>query len=79
MSAAWYESCSIVDEAGQGHTGSERDGMIRDFVFLILFFVLLGVWFTGWLAFHIAGGMIHLLLILAVVFLIVHFFRRRVA
>ncbi|HLG98311.1 MAG TPA: lmo0937 family membrane protein [Bryobacteraceae bacterium] len=51
--------------------------MIRDFMFLILFFILLGVWFTGWLAFHVAGGMIHLLLVLAVVFLIIHFFTRR--
>jgi hypothetical protein len=53
--------------------------MIRDFLFLILFFVLIGVWMTAWLAFHIAGGMIHLLLILAVLSLIMHLFRRRAA
>jgi putative effector of murein hydrolase LrgA (UPF0299 family) len=51
--------------------------MIRDFLFLILFFVLLGVWATSWLAFHIAGGMIHLLLLFAVIFLLVHLFRGR--
>ena len=51
--------------------------MLRDFLFLILFFVLLGIWATSWLAFHIAGGMIHLLLVLALVFLIVHLFRGR--
>lgn len=50
--------------------------MIRDFVFLILFFVLLGVWLMGWLAFHVAGGLIHLLLIIAVISLVVHLFRR---
>jgi hypothetical protein len=50
--------------------------MIRDFIFLVLFFVLLGVWLMGWLAFHIAGGLIHLLLIVAVVSLVVHLFRR---
>jgi hypothetical protein len=49
--------------------------MIRDLLFLILFFVLLGVWATSWLAFHIAGGMVHLLLVLAVIFLLVHLFR----
>jgi len=49
--------------------------MIRDFLFLVLFFVLLGVWLMGWLAFHIAGGLIHLLLIVAVISLIFHFFR----
>ncbi len=53
--------------------------MLRDFLFLILFFVLLGVWVTGWLAFHIAGGMIHLLLILAVLSLVMHLFSRRSA
>jgi len=54
--------------------------MIRDFLFLILFFILLGMWVVGWLAFHIAGGLIHLLLLIAVIFLIVHLFRgRRVA
>jgi hypothetical protein len=51
--------------------------MIRDFLFLILFFILLGVWGASWLAFHVAGGMIHLLLILAVIFLVLHIFRGR--
>ena len=51
--------------------------MLRDFVFLILFFVLLGVWATAWLAFHVAGGLIHLLLIVAVISLILHLFRGR--
>ena len=48
--------------------------MLRDFLFLILFFMLLGVWVVSWLAFHIAGGMIHLLLILAVIMLVIHLF-----
>jgi len=51
--------------------------MLRDFVFLLLFFILLGVWIFGWLAFHIAGGLIHLLLLLAVISLVVHLFRGR--
>jgi hypothetical protein len=46
-------------------------------LFLVFFFVLLIVWLLAWAAFHIAGGAIHLLLILAVIFLIVHFFRGR--
>jgi hypothetical protein len=48
--------------------------MLRDFLFLILFFMLLGVWMVSWLAFHVAGGMIHLLLILAVIMLVIHLF-----
>jgi hypothetical protein len=46
-------------------------------VFLILFMVLLVIWLLGFAAFHVAGGFIHLLLIIAVIALIVHFFQRR--
>ncbi len=46
-------------------------------MFLILFIILLVIWVLGWAAFHVAGGLIHLLLILAVISLIVHFFRGR--
>lgn len=48
--------------------------MLRDLLFLILFFILLGVWGVSWLAFHVAGGLIPLLLILAVVSLVLHLF-----
>lgn len=44
-------------------------------MFLALFAVLLVMWLLGFLAFHIAGGLIHLLLILALISLVVHFFR----
>lgn len=46
-------------------------------MFLVLFFILLVVWLLGWAAFHVAGGLIHLLLILAVISIIAHFFRGR--
>ena len=45
---------------------------ITDFLFLILFFVLIGAWLILWAAFHIAGGLIHILLIVAVIALILH-------
>ncbi len=51
--------------------------LLTDFIFLVLFFVLLIGWLIAWAAFHVAGGMIHLLLIIAVISLIIHFFRRR--
>ncbi len=51
--------------------------LLTDFFFLFLFFVLLAVWLVGWAAFHIAGGGIHLLLVVAVISLIIHFFRGR--
>jgi hypothetical protein len=44
-------------------------------MFLALFFVLLIIWALAWAAFHVAGGLIHLLLIFAVISIIVHFFR----
>jgi hypothetical protein len=39
----------------------------------VLFFVLLIAWITGFTVFHVAGGLIHLLLIFAVISLILHF------
>jgi hypothetical protein len=45
--------------------------------FLILFLVLLVAWVLGSLVFHVAGGLIHLLLVIAVISLIVHFVRGR--
>jgi uncharacterized membrane protein YtjA (UPF0391 family) len=49
------------------------------FLFLILFFVLLVVWLVSWTAFHVASGMIHILLVVAVICLIVHFVTGRSA
>jgi Family of unknown function (DUF5670) len=48
-------------------------------MFMTLFVVLLVLWLLGFLAFHVAGGLIHLLLIIAVISLIMHFFRGRTA
>jgi len=45
-------------------------------MFLTLFVILLVMWLLGFLAFHVAGGLIHLLLIIAVISLVVHFLRR---
>jgi hypothetical protein len=51
--------------------------VIGDFLFLILFFMLVGVWLVMWIGLHLAGGMIHLLLIIAVFSLVVHLLRGR--
>jgi uncharacterized membrane protein (DUF485 family) len=45
--------------------------------FLVVFIVLLVAWALGWLAFHVAGGLIHILLVVAIISLIVHFVRGR--
>ncbi|MGP0072274.1 MAG: hypothetical protein ACLPWF_10105 [Bryobacteraceae bacterium] len=49
--------------------------LIEDFLFLILFFMLIGVWLVMWIGLHLAGGLIHLLLLIAVVSLIMHLVR----
>jgi hypothetical protein len=48
-------------------------------MFMTLFVVLLILWLLGFFAFHVAGGLIHLLLIIAVISLVIHFFRGRSA
>ena len=44
-------------------------------MFAALFVILLIAWIFGFVVFHVAGGLIHLLLIVAVISLIVHFVR----
>ena len=44
-------------------------------MFLFIFLILLVLWLLGFFAFHVTAGLFHLLLILAVVALIVHFVR----
>jgi hypothetical protein len=44
-------------------------------MFLMLFAVLVILWLLGFVAFHAAGALIHVLLILAVISLIFHFVR----
>jgi hypothetical protein len=46
-------------------------------IFMILFLVLSVAWLLGISVFHVAGGLIHILLIVAVISLIVHFVRGR--
>ena len=48
-------------------------------IFMILFVVLLVAWLLGISVFHVAGGFIHILLIVAVISLVVHFVRGRAA
>jgi hypothetical protein len=41
--------------------------------------VLIVLWLLGFLAFHISTGMIHILLVIGIIMLILHFFRGRSA
>lgn len=47
---------------------------------MILFIILLIGWLLGFVVFHVSSALIHLLLVVAVIFLIIHFlFGRRTA
>jgi hypothetical protein len=46
-------------------------------MFLGLFLILVVLWLMGFFAFHVAGGLIHLLLVVAVISLLLHLFRGR--
>ncbi|HEY7652957.1 MAG TPA: lmo0937 family membrane protein [Methylomirabilota bacterium] len=45
--------------------------------FMTAFIVLFVAWALGWFVFHLAGGLMHLLLVVAVISLVVHFLRGR--
>ena len=51
--------------------------LIRDFIFLVLFFVLVVAFGLAWLALHATPSTIHVLLVIAVVMLILHFISGR--
>ena len=42
-------------------------------IWTILFVVLLVAWISGFTVFHVAGGLIHLLLVFAIISLVMHF------
>ena len=42
---------------------------------IVLFFILLVLWAMGFFAFHVAGALIHLLLLFALISLVMHLFR----
>jgi hypothetical protein len=46
-------------------------------MFLAIAAILVVLWLLGFLAFHVAGGLIHILLIIAVIAVIWHFVSRR--
>jgi hypothetical protein len=48
-------------------------------MFLALFFIFLACWIFGWVVIHVAGGLIHALLVAAVISLIWHFVKGRAA
>jgi hypothetical protein len=46
-------------------------------IYIIAFIILMVAWICGWIVFHVTSGLIHILLVFAVVSLILHFVRGR--
>ena len=44
-------------------------------IFTVLFVVLLLAWLLGWGVFHVTSAMIHILLVVALIALVLHFIR----
>jgi hypothetical protein len=55
---------TTIDRLNEGETMS---------IWTILFIILLIAWIGGFTVFHVASGLIHLLLVFAVISLILHF------
>jgi hypothetical protein len=55
------------------HSRDSREIRIRDMLLIVAILLLL-FWGTGF-AFHVAGGLIHLLLVIALIVFILHFAR----
>jgi hypothetical protein len=51
-------------------------GMRSSPIFIVLFAMLAMFWLGGFLIFHVASAMIHLLLVFALISLVLHFMRR---
>jgi len=45
--------------------------------YIIAFIILMVAWICSWIVFHVTSGLIHILLVCAVVSLILHFVRGR--
>jgi Family of unknown function (DUF5670) len=62
-STTWFD-VTTIDRLNEGETMT---------IWTILFIILLIAWIGGFTVFHVASGLIHLLLVFAVISLILHF------
>jgi hypothetical protein len=55
----------------------QSEGVLMRFVFLAVALVLFFTWIGAFVVFHVAAALIHLLLIVAVIFFLLHLFGGR--
>jgi hypothetical protein len=75
---ARYDDCLICLNTKQEHH-AVQDELFRPggSVLALIGLVLLVMWLLGFVAFHVTSGVIHVLLVLALISIIVHFLRGR--
>ncbi len=54
----------------------EETFTLRDFMFLALAAFFFVIWLIAWLAFHVAGAVVHVLLVFALILVVIHFVMR---
>jgi hypothetical protein len=64
---------SVGAENATAGRGGNRERKTIMTIWTVLFIILLIAWLGGVTVFHVAGGLIHLLLVLALISLVVHF------
>jgi Flp pilus assembly protein TadB len=77
LSGCWTRREPKLTQGNRSPPNASDYRMLRDSLFLLIFFVLLIIWLVSWLAFHVAGGLIHLLLVIAIIALVIHLLRGR--
>ena len=66
----WRHTCKVI-------LRGPLQALEETIMLLTIFAILVVLWLLGFTVFHVASGLIHLLLILAVIALVVHFVRGR--
>jgi Family of unknown function (DUF5670) len=70
-----YEPTGKVVAKGIVYREVSSGGSVSKYI--IAFLALMIAWICGWIVFHVTSGLIHILLVVAVVSLILHFVRGR--
>lgn len=68
---------SSLDREGPGDEESVGHSLEEQLVFRVLAVILVVAWLLGVSVFHVAGGLIHLLLLVAVISILWHFIAGR--
>lgn len=78
MQTPYENSLIFASNLARDDGGVGDDSVVQEAQVLALIgLVLLVLWLLGFIAFHVSSGVIHILLVLAVISIIMHFLRGR--